>query len=146
MISFTVSAIQDGLVSNHLVYSTQPGDYLTLEQPAGDFHLPTDRNTPMLFITGGSGITPAMGMIRTLIGAGECHDVVLMHHAPSADETIFADELAELAARTPGLTVNVAHTGAGAPPPSWRSPPSVSTGSVPTGAPAPHGHVARHRC
>lgn len=30
--------------------------------------------------------------------------------------------------------------------PSWRSPPSVSTGSVPTGAPAPHGHVARHRC
>lgn len=133
-------------MSNHLVYSTQPGDYLTLEQPAGDFHLPTDRNTPMLFITGGSGITPAMGMIRTLIGAGECHDVVLMHHAPSADETIFADELAELAARTPGLTVNVAHTGAGAPPPSWRSPPSVSTGSVPTGAPAPHGHVARHRC
>lgn len=117
LISFTVSAIQDGLVSNHLVYSTQPGDYLTLEQPAGDFHLPADRNTPMLFITGGSGITPAMGMIRTLIGAGECHDVVLMHHAPSADETIFADELAELAARTPGLTVNVAHTGAGAPPP-----------------------------
>ncbi|MCB1027993.1 MAG: ferredoxin reductase [Microthrixaceae bacterium] len=117
LISITVSAIPDGLVSNHLVYSTEPGEYLTLEPAAGDFHLPTDRTVPMLFITGGSGITPAMGMIRTLVGAGECHDVVLMHHAPSRAETIFADELADLAHTTPGLTVNIAHTGAGAPPP-----------------------------
>ena len=111
LISITVSAMPEGLVSNHLVYGTEPGDYLTLEQPSGDFHLPADRTNPMLFITGGSGITPAMGMIRTLVGAEECHDVVLLHHAPDASETIFAAELAELDKRTPGLTVNVAHTG-----------------------------------
>lgn len=81
LISITVSAMPEGLVSNHLVYGTEPGDYLTLEQPSGDFHLPADRTNPMLFITGGSGITPAMGMIRTLVGAEECHDVVLLHHA-----------------------------------------------------------------
>ena len=117
LISITVSAMPEGLVSNHLVYGTEPGDYLTLEQPSGDFHLPADRTNPMLFITGGSGIPPAMGMIRTLVGAEECHDVVLLHHAPDASETIFAAELAELDKRTPGLTVNVAHTGVGAPPP-----------------------------
>jgi ferredoxin-NADP reductase len=102
LISITVSAMPEGLVSNHLVYGTEPGDYLTLEQPSGDFHLPADRTNPMLFITGGSGITPAMGMIRTLVGAEECHDVVLLHHAPDASETIFAAELAELDKRNPG--------------------------------------------
>ncbi|MEZ5383645.1 MAG: ferredoxin reductase [Microthrixaceae bacterium] len=117
LISITVSAIADGLVSNHLVFGTVPGDYLTLEPAQGEFHLPADRTTPMLFITGGSGITPAMGMIRTLVGAGQCHDVVLLHHAPSADEAIFADELARLAETTPGLAVSIAHTGPGAPPP-----------------------------
>ena len=43
---------------------------LDLEQAAGDFHLPDERPERILLISGGSGITPVMSMLRTLCARG----------------------------------------------------------------------------
>ena len=50
----------------------------------------------MLFITGGSGITPVMSMLRTLTRRGQITDVVHLHSAPTESDVMFAAELAEL--------------------------------------------------
>lgn len=112
-IEITVQATTGGVVSNHLVHRSRPGEIVQLEQAAGDFSLPDpgDRNaTRLLFVTGGSGITPAMGMLRSLVASGASTDVVLVHHATDADRLLFADELARLDARHDWLRVEVVLT------------------------------------
>lgn len=89
LITITVKA--QGRVSNALC-AAQPGSYLTLGLPEGDFVMPA--NERVLFITGGSGITPVMSMLRTGM-----RDVVHLHFARSADDVIFASELFDLAAQ-----------------------------------------------
>ena len=55
-----------GAVSGTLVRTTKPGDVLFLAPPQGDFVLP-EHPRPLLMVTAGSGITPVMSMIRTLV-------------------------------------------------------------------------------
>ena len=119
-ISVTVQAIPDGLVSNHLVRTARRGTIVHLAAADGDFVLPAGPLPPLLFVTGGSGITPVMGMLRTLAAGPGVADAVVLHHAPTAEQVIFAAELDSLAARFPGLRVATVLTGAGAPPPSAR--------------------------
>jgi len=126
-LSITVQAVPDGIVSNHLVRDARPGDIVHLDGPDGEFTLPDSTSSsgtlalrPMLMITGGSGITPVIGMLRALDagldGAG-IHDVTLVHHAPSESEALFTHDLSVLRGRHPGLRVHLVVTGAGAPPP-----------------------------
>ncbi|HEU0191951.1 MAG TPA: ferredoxin reductase [Mycobacterium sp.] len=92
----TVKAVPAGKVSNHLVSRARVGTVVQLDRPAGDFVLPTPRPDKVLFVTAGSGITPVMGMLRESLH--ELADVVLVHSAPTADDTIFGAELRTLAA------------------------------------------------
>ena len=119
-ISITVQAVPDGVVSNHLVRHAAPGDVVHLDAPQGDFVLPTVRLAPLLFITGGSGITPVMGMLRALTATRSMGDVALIHHAPTQAEVIFADELEGISRRCTRFRHHVAITGPGIPPPAAR--------------------------
>jgi ferredoxin-NADP reductase len=85
-VAITVKAL--GLVSSHLV-TLRPGDVVRLRSPEGDFTW-ADRG-PALFLTAGSGITPAMGMLRAF--RGRVPDLTHVHVAPSRDEVIFGSEL-----------------------------------------------------
>lgn len=94
--TITVKAVPGGIVSTHLVRRARVGTVLQLEAPAGDFVLPTPRPIKVLFVTAGSGITPVMGMLRQSLH--ELADVVLVHCAPSAEDSIFRGEIRTLVA------------------------------------------------
>jgi ferredoxin-NADP reductase len=95
-LTITVKAIPDGKVSNHLVRNARVGAVIELDQAAGEFVLPAQRPGKALFVSGGSGITPVMGMLRD---AGDSlGDVVVVHSAPTPADVIFAAELSDLAA------------------------------------------------
>jgi ferredoxin-NADP reductase len=96
-IELTVQTVPDGVVSQRLAHATQVGDVLGLEPAEGAFVLPRPTPDRLLMITAGSGITPVMAMLRTLAAAGPMPDVVLLHSAPTAAETIFREELLALA-------------------------------------------------
>jgi ferredoxin-NADP reductase len=95
-IAITVKAIPDGQVSNHVVRRARVGMLVHLDQACGEFVLPDARPAKALFVTAGSGITPVMGMLRSVLD--ELGDVVVVHSAPTADDVIFAGELRMLAA------------------------------------------------
>ncbi len=99
LLTITTKAIPDGRVSNHIVHDLRPGSLVHLGQAEGDFVLPALRPEKVLFLTGGSGVTPVMGMLRNHVA--ELPDVVMVHSAPTARDVIFATELRELA--TSGL-------------------------------------------
>jgi ferredoxin-NADP reductase len=113
-LEITVQAVPGGTVSQHLVHRARPGDVVVLGAVGGD--VPPDDGRPLLLVTGGSGITPALGTVRALAaGAATPRDVVLLHHAPTADRVICGDELSDLEARSPWLHVEVSLTRQGGP-------------------------------
>ena len=95
LITITARAVPDGLVSAHLAQDLRIGQLVHLDQALGDFVLPDPAPEKVLFVTGGSGITPVMGMLRS--GLGRLADVVLVHSESSAEDVIFGDELRTLA-------------------------------------------------
>ncbi|CAJ1507562.1 ferredoxin reductase [[Mycobacterium] holstebronense] len=101
-VSITVKAMPEGFLSSHLVDGVAPGTVVRLAAPQGEFVLPDPAPAAVLFVTAGSGITPVMAMLRSLARRGPIADVVHLHSAPTAADTLFADELAALARDHPG--------------------------------------------
>lgn len=121
-LSITVKAMPEGFLSSHLVNGVRPGTVVRLAAPQGEFVMPDPAPASVLFLTGGSGITPVMSMLRTMARRGqlggqersdpgkERADVVHLHSAPTADDVMFAAELAELGRTHPGYRLTVRAT------------------------------------
>jgi stearoyl-CoA 9-desaturase NADPH oxidoreductase len=95
LLTITARSVPGGLVSTHLAEQLRPGQLVHLDQALGDFVLPDPAPRKVLFVTGGSGITPVMGMLRA--GLDRLEDVVLVHSEASADAVIFGAELRAMA-------------------------------------------------
>jgi ferredoxin-NADP reductase len=109
-IAITVRAMPEGLLSAHLVKGLEPGTIVRLALPEGDFVLPDPPPERMLFLVGGSGVTPVMAMLRTLDRRGTMPDVVMHYSSPTADRMIFRDELGALADKHESLVLHELHT------------------------------------
>ena len=96
IITITVKAMPEGFLSSHLVGGVAPGTVVRLAAPQGNFVMPDPAPASVLFITGGSGITPVMSMLRTLARRDQVTDIVHLHSAPTESDVMFASELADL--------------------------------------------------
>lgn len=113
--TLTIRAHEEGQVSKFLVNDARPGQMLHLGQAEGAFTLSESPATPtnnhLLMISGGSGITPVMSQIRTLLRDGyDGHagrKVTFVHYARSPEDQIFAAELAQIAAADNGIDVHL---------------------------------------
>ena len=83
---------------------------LGLSQADGDFHLPDARPDSILLISGGSGITPVMSMLRTLCAEGHRGPITLIHYAPDPERAIYREELERLAAEHPNFNLIRSYT------------------------------------
>ena len=103
LIELTVKAHPGGTVSRHLVDRAEPGMVLGLTPAQGDFVLPDVRPARLLLMSGGSGITPVMSMLRTL--CDERHDgpITFVHYALTAGDHVYRAELDALAAEHPNV-------------------------------------------
>jgi len=104
-ITITVKAMPEGFLSTHLVEGLAPGTIVRLAAPQGNFTMPDPAPAKVLFITGGSGITPVMSMLRTLARRDQITDIVHLHSAPTESDVLFADELTGLADRYDSYTL-----------------------------------------
>jgi len=86
------------------------GDYLPVGLPQGDFYLPDASPIQPLFITAGSGITPAISMLRSLIAQERLPDTVHIHYAPHEFDVIFGRELRELNSEETHYHLHEVHT------------------------------------
>ncbi|GAA0443082.1 ferredoxin reductase [Streptomyces sp. NPDC046215] len=94
LLTITVKVAPDGRVSPQLARRTSPGTILRLGPAQGEFVLPAPLPPRILMITAGSGVTPVMGMLRTLMSGRSPHpDVVLVHSVPCARDSLFGCEL-----------------------------------------------------
>ena len=116
VIEVTVKRVPGGRVSNWLHDNLNVGAQLTMSGPFGTFSCQTTATSDkLLFISGGSGITPVMSMSRYLHDVADARDVVFLYSARTERDLIFRDELAFLAARHPRFRPIFTLTHAGSP-------------------------------
>ena len=80
-----------------------------LSQAQGEFVLPDHVPDHIVFITGGSGITPAMSMLRSLQRRTHRGRVTFLHYAQSPEHQIFAAELEEIRRSGYGIDVHLVY-------------------------------------
>ncbi len=112
-IELTVKAHPGGLVSTWLHERARPGLVVGLAPADGTFCLPDERPERLLLISGGSGITPVLAMLRTLCDEGHRGEVVFVHYAPAPDDVPYRAELGTLAARHDNVRVVYGHPESG---------------------------------
>jgi ferredoxin-NADP reductase len=96
----TVKRVPDGLMSNWMLDTLQPGDMVDVMRPAGLFVL-HDTEAPIVAFAGGSGITPVMSIIKTALATTD-RPILLVYANRSADAVIFASELERLQSESAG--------------------------------------------
>lgn len=98
-IQITIKNIDGGLVSSYLVSNVKEGDILEVFPPMGNFVLEPNPETQKQYfmLAGGSGITPLMSMLKTVLFNEPLSKVVLIYSNRFPENIIFKDELEKLA-------------------------------------------------
>ena len=109
-LELTVSTHPEGKVSRHLRYHAQPGMIVGLTQAQGEFGLRDRRPGSALLISGGSGITPVMAILRTLCDEDFAGEIGFLNYARSPKLALYGAELGALAERHPQLRVARGYT------------------------------------
>jgi ferredoxin-NADP reductase len=109
-IEITVKAHSEGRVSGFLNRAACPGMVVGLSPAEGDFVLPAERPGRVLLISGGSGITPVISMLRTLCDERYAGAVTFLHYAQTRDRVPYRRELSEIARLHPNVQVALSCT------------------------------------
>ncbi|MFD0714833.1 NO-inducible flavohemoprotein [Paenibacillus sp. GCM10027626] len=99
-----------GIVSNYLHQQLAEGDRLLLSAPAGDFTLgriaKPELSRPLVFISGGVGITPLMSMLLHLQQTEPERKVTFIHAALDGQTQAMREDMVALAENNAQLTVH----------------------------------------
>ncbi|MFD0360491.1 2Fe-2S iron-sulfur cluster-binding protein [Nocardia sp. GCM10030253] len=116
----TVRRVPGGRVSNLLIDTLAVGNGLRTTGPMGTFHHnPLFHGEDVVFLAGGSGVAPAMSMIRDIVDNDLDRTFQLVYGSRSAHDIIFRDELDAIAAAHPGIRVDCVVAD---PDPEWDGP------------------------
>jgi len=97
----TVKRVKGGKVSNYLIDNLQVGDTIEVMPPEGKFVIKPDHQQERdhYFIAGGSGITPIMSMIKTVLEEEPKSTCYLLYASRSEAAVIFKKELDDMILR-----------------------------------------------
>ena len=97
----SVKSEPNGVVSNHLHQNLQVGDTVKLTHPAGDFTL-RKNNKPLVLVTGGVGITPAISMLNAEAASGR--EIRFIHAAINSEMHAFKGHVNEVVKNNNNVT------------------------------------------
>jgi ring-1,2-phenylacetyl-CoA epoxidase subunit PaaE len=97
----TVKKVKDGIVSNYLNDQIRPGKTIEIMKPLGhfttDFH--SKNKNHFVMIAGGSGITPIMGIAKSVLVNEPNSKVTVIYSSRSEENIIFKIQWEELEAK-----------------------------------------------
>lgn len=97
-LAVTVKRVENGLMSNYLPDNLKEGDTIKVMEPMGQFVTEYDKSNKrhLILFAGGSGITPMMSIIKSIINQEPDSIVSLIYCNRDIDSVIFKDELEKL--------------------------------------------------
>jgi glycine betaine catabolism B len=107
-LELTVRDKPRGFVSPYLFNELRVGDVLETTGPAGHFYYePLIDGEDLVFLAGGSGITPFMSMIRDTVQRQRLLTIKLLYGSRTPEDVIFRGELEKLAATHSNFTFSL---------------------------------------
>ncbi|ERS85813.1 oxidoreductase [Marinobacter sp. EVN1] len=106
VVTLTIKRLPGGLVTNWLHDQFEEGAVLGLTEAFGDFLMPA-MPKPVLFIAGGSGITPILSLLETMAAEPFRAPVTLLYFVRTQEDVIASEKLEALAARYSALSVRI---------------------------------------
>lgn len=93
-----VRKVRGGVFSNWINESLQPGDTISVMAPQGRFFVPIDPAARHHYvgIAGGSGITPILSIMKTVLGREPGSRFTLVYGNRSLKSTMFKEEIEDL--------------------------------------------------
>lgn len=90
-----VKRLVNGFFSRNLIDRAKPGDQLITTGVSGFFRLPENMNVYKIFFffAAGSGITPILSLVKTILFAYPDKKIVLVYSNPSAETTAYYEDL-----------------------------------------------------
>ncbi|MCB1179425.1 MAG: iron-sulfur cluster-binding domain-containing protein, partial [Leptospiraceae bacterium] len=104
-LKFTIKKQNGGIFSNYLHENLQIGSVIELENPKGDFTIEKPEDENILFIAGGSGITPIYSILNSL-DSTKVYNIHLLYFSIEESEIIFGKELEEIKDKFKGIKLN----------------------------------------
>lgn len=102
-ISVTVKASPRSIGTRWMLHNLKPGLWIKAVGPGGVFSFKKHPAEKYLFISAGSGITPAMSMTTYMYDFGKRPDIVFINCARRPSEIIFRERLEHMASRVEGI-------------------------------------------
>lgn len=101
-----------GVMTPHLFGQAKPGDRFSIFAPFGEFIL-REGNAPCIWIAGGSGLSPFLGMLQDLIDRGSERPVHLFFGAVEPGDLYYTDYFQEISQKHPWFSFTPALSGKG---------------------------------
>lgn len=111
MLRISVKREPEGAVSRWLHEHAVPGTAIDLLPPSGDFCLPEGTSRPLVFLSGGVGITPLMAMLEAAEPSAAIH---FLHGTRDGTTHAFGARVREIAASRPSVTATTFYSRPGA--------------------------------
>lgn len=106
-IAITAKRVPGGAITPWLhAGGLAPGGQVRVGEPQGSFVLDAHPAPAYALLTAGSGITPALSILRDLADRSAALDVVLVHSESRASDIPYRSELDTLSGRVPGLVIH----------------------------------------
>ena len=102
-----IKEVQGGLVSTHINKNLKVGDSIDVMTPMGSFYstLAGNQKKNYVLFAGGSGITPMMSILKSILYVEKQSTVTLIYANKNESSTIFKKEIDTIASSSPNLKV-----------------------------------------
>jgi propane monooxygenase reductase subunit len=100
---FVIKIYPDGAFSQYLANKVAVGDRIEVEAPFGTCTLRENRTSDIVFVGGGAGMAPLLGLLRALAEKGSERKARLYYGARTKADLCFEDELQAFEGKIPGF-------------------------------------------
>jgi ferredoxin-NADP reductase len=89
--------VAPGLSSNHFHDSVNEGDILDIKAPGGHFFMDTTKQSPVVLIGGGIGLTPVLSMLNQIVESGSKRETWFFYGVRDSNEQVMKEHLEQIA-------------------------------------------------
>ncbi|BBM86440.1 FHA domain-containing protein [Candidatus Uabimicrobium amorphum] len=99
-----------GLISHYWHDHVQEGDIIDVKAPGGKFYLDMDKQTPIVLIAGGVGITPCLSMLNTILDRKSKRETWFFYGLRNGKEHVFKEYLESVALENDHVRLHVCYS------------------------------------
>lgn len=102
--------VPPGVGSSFFVDAVKVGDILNVKAPCGHFYLEAEKQTPVVLISAGVGVTPVLSMAREIAAIGSGRETWFFFVCRSRADHMLKAEVEQLAARNDNIRLHVCYS------------------------------------